>query len=852
MQAIVVRIFLAATVAGALAWGFQGYRRPVALSSVAWVVVVFGALLVGGAMASLAPIPADVLSRHKRILGRLSLEILCYALIGWFFFPKDLLPMMAPLALGLMLASRWIKNPVFRTLLSLSVFVVFLTLGLVAEYEAQYGAFLADTWNAVFQTNVSEAWSYAEQYLSFWPLFAATAGVLMLWVDVFSAPWPLSDKRRVELSLLGLGVVVIGLLATWVPLRQRVTNFHESSAAFRAEVEGQRRILESLRADDFEMPMDAEPASFEGTVIFIIGESTTRRHMSLYGYNRDTTPRLDARENELWIHSDTISPDSHTVPSLKEVLTVNSFEAPVSDSLAYSRSLLVELKRAGFKTWWISNQNEFGVFDNPTSLIGKQADQFHFQRLSWSVGNRPFWDHSLLPNVDEAIADGAPRAFITYHLAAGHVPYCGLIPPEYRAAFPGSEGLGAKYFGAARDFTKDVNCYDNAIGYIDHVIDQVIERAQANPKPVAVVFFADHGEDPANGTNHQSNSHSIAHIEIPHFWYFNDAARPRLTEHLEAFAENADKPFQSSDMFHAVLDLVGSKSDLVDKTRSPFSPEFVARPRRSVPIKMKSASIDGVDSVKFVAYDERLQDDLKDDLERSRVELSDLREKDAAAYRKVWAHQTNTIGKMLDLKHYVAGVEIDVAFNAATSRFHVAREGEDDVGLALDELLHAARDRPGLGVWLNWWNPEEATVSAALARLEELGQRFSLHPRAFVETPAKATFPALKTLSDHGFRQGHRLDGQRALGCASKLESPDCLSLALQTAAAAQAAGADTLSFDDAASPFVERFRSQFEDLNLASRKLDVPTHTYRFADQLPSLEPLEVLFVDFPSNFNR
>ncbi|MGI0440398.1 sulfatase-like hydrolase/transferase [Helicobacter himalayensis] len=63
-------------------------------------------------------------------------------------------------------------------------------------------------------------------------------------------------------------------------------------------------------------------------VILIIGESTQRNYLNLYGYPLPTTPKLNAlRDSQnLFVFSDVISPATHTDESLRKVLTFSNYE----------------------------------------------------------------------------------------------------------------------------------------------------------------------------------------------------------------------------------------------------------------------------------------------------------------------------------------------------------------------------------------------------------------------------------------------------------------------------------------------------------------------------------------------
>ena len=64
-------------------------------------------------------------------------------------------------------------------------------------------------------------------------------------------------------------------------------------------------------------------------IVFILGESTNRNHMHLYGYYLPTTPLLDELQakGEICAYSDVISPHSTTVEVLSELFTFCDYES---------------------------------------------------------------------------------------------------------------------------------------------------------------------------------------------------------------------------------------------------------------------------------------------------------------------------------------------------------------------------------------------------------------------------------------------------------------------------------------------------------------------------------------------
>src|SRR5262249_52349193 len=119
------------------------------------------------------------------------------------------------------------------------------------------------------------------------------------------------------------------------------------------------------------------PARLRGTIILVLGESMARRHLSLYGYHRSTTPVLDSLRDSLLVQTDTISPHSHTARVVLAMFGVRSTQSRVE---RFQGGVLGAFRSSGVKTFWYSNQNEFGIWENPVTLLAKSADVWQFQK----------------------------------------------------------------------------------------------------------------------------------------------------------------------------------------------------------------------------------------------------------------------------------------------------------------------------------------------------------------------------------------------------------------------------------------------------------------------------------------
>ena len=240
----------------------------------------------------------------------------------------------------------------------------------------------------------------------------------------------------------------------------------------------------------------AETHRADESFLVIIGESATRRHWSLYGYERNTTPEMDSMD-DLLVFRDLISSHSHTNPALGKALT----SSLVSDPNTYGAPSIIDLANAaGFTTYWLSNQQRMGPYDNAVSVLAEAATRKKFINLGFkkSLDSKSF-DESLLPLLQDILAEPEKRKMIVVHLFGSHFPYEFRYPSRF-----------AKFSGSS----KAIDGYDNSIAYTDYVLGEAFRMAEKAGVD-AVVYFSDHGEDVVSGLAHNSSRMTKAMVEIP-------------------------------------------------------------------------------------------------------------------------------------------------------------------------------------------------------------------------------------------------------------------------------------------------------------------------------------------------
>ncbi|WP_187395091.1 phosphoethanolamine transferase [Pigmentiphaga aceris] len=255
------------------------------------------------------------------------------------------------------------------------------------------------------------------------------------------------------------------------------------------------------------------------TVVLVISESINRDNLGVYGYARATSPAMAAQKqvlaDQLLKMRNAWSVEATTIPSLQGMLHLRNEEPSPLHILALARA-------AGFKVWWIGNQDDVAI----ENLHAKLADEVELvNRTPGRASASP--DTAVLAPMRAAMADPSPRKLIVVHLIGAH--------PHYLLRFP----KGANPFDHAddavdqamreqgraawvREFRQD---YDAALLNHDSVMAELLTTCQKGAKPKeyrAWMFLSDHGQEVGHVMNHAGHSQSTpAGYRIPAFIWQN-------------------------------------------------------------------------------------------------------------------------------------------------------------------------------------------------------------------------------------------------------------------------------------------------------------------------------------------
>lgn len=335
---------------------------------------------------------------------------------------------------------------------------------------------------------------------------------------------------------------------------------------------------------------NALPAKVKGTVIFVIGESASRDYMHAYNPNFfDNTPWLDskleknfptpklpddAKINPDYKSTDDNTPDlthadgkfiifqnvyaswTQTVPVLQRALTEQS---QYNDKEFFDSVSIVDVARkAGYKTYWFSNQGRYGEFDSAITLVAKTSDVSEWTDDTFDFSELE--DEILLKFFDRV--DPNENNFIVFHLMGSHIYYNSRYPRRFKKWLTAD---GTRMMLAAPS-------YANSILYTDFVLSKIFDYAAANLNLQAMIYFSDHGEDLE--ISHNPDVFRFEMLRVPMFIWLSPEYEKFFPDKVLTLENNRKKHF-TNDMFYDTLcGLINAPSNRYDSGQDFSSAEY--------------------------------------------------------------------------------------------------------------------------------------------------------------------------------------------------------------------------------------------------------------------------------------
>lgn len=292
-------------------------------------------------------------------------------------------------------------------------------------------------------------------------------------------------------------------------------------------------------------------------LVFIIGESFSRNFSSLYGYKKETNPKLTElyKDSTLFIFKNVSSKAINTIPSFQNFMTSNEYSNNYNSKNWYERLTLTEvLDYAGYYMYWISNQNKYGIYDNVITKYAELCDSLIFSRDKFNQTKNIDKDEVLIPLINQHLNDNKNKCFFI-HLMGSHPKFSGRFPKN-RNKFKASD-----YPDRKENQRQNIADYDNSILYNDSVVYEMIKLFKE--KESLVIYFSDHGLDmyhtredyAAHGNPKDKESFNYA-SRIPFMIYLSEKYMNKFPEMRKRLKKNLDNKFCTENLIYTIMDIL--------------------------------------------------------------------------------------------------------------------------------------------------------------------------------------------------------------------------------------------------------------------------------------------------------
>lgn len=427
---------------------------------------------------------------------------------------------------------------------------------------------LTDSITSIFETNPEESKEFIADYMN--PFI--TAGIFIYAGIPIYMICKLKGKNifSIRRNKIAFTICLI-LLATFFVVRPVAKsiffiNFYKTYIEYKERQSSEYKEISQRLKSPFNVTT-LQPDTTPQTIVVIIGESLTRHHMSLYGYGRQTNPLLSKPDSSLFIYKDVTSPQVHTIPVIRTVMT---FMDRKHKEYFYKQPSLFELfNRANYDTYFITNQPFGGRYATSYDILLSQAKYI----FNPSLQKKP--DEVVFPYLQQALDNKTQKnKLIVIHLMGNHMVYKFRYPSKYNVFKNGTDHFIQHHEKFITPETiKIIDDYDNSVLYNDYVVSSIIQKVKKAQSPSAVVYFSDHGEEVyevRDFAGHAYEKVSDYMCDIPFIAWHS----PTFGNYRTDLKYDTTRPFSTANLLFSITDLAGLRYENFDAKKSLFNMKF--------------------------------------------------------------------------------------------------------------------------------------------------------------------------------------------------------------------------------------------------------------------------------------
>lgn len=382
----------------------------------------------------------------------------------------------------------------------------------------------------------------------------------------------ISRTTRLTVGLTGAALFTLGTLALWPAYRVSedrhvlrdeifplnvIYNMGLSGSEFRKTT----NYAKTSKGFTFDAQRTAQAPGRE-IYVYIIGEAARAMNWQLYGYERETNPRLSKIE-DLILFRDVLTQNNTTHKSVP--LLLSSVKTNEHEELFRRKGLPALFNEAGFETWFISNQSPQRAMVDHLANDANNLIYIRSQR----------YDIQLLEEMRRCIEKSTSKKMLfILHCYGSHFSYHQRYPREFAHFMPDDDvAINTQNIQMIR------NAYDNSIVYTDYFLSNTINYLRSlKDASSAMLYCSDHGEDMLDDERgrflHASPTTTAYQLYVASLAWFSPAYRRNFPEKAAAAEANASCPATTHIMFHTLAGIASIEGRHIDTKASAVSPEY--------------------------------------------------------------------------------------------------------------------------------------------------------------------------------------------------------------------------------------------------------------------------------------
>lgn len=426
---------------------------------------------------------------------------------------------------------------------------------------------------SLFETNPDESKEFIAYYLSIWVIVGALTytAIPVIMIARMRSFKPLKISKYKSIFWTSITIIVLIVGVERVSRSVYFVNFYRTFINYKIRVHKEIKNIKARQAQPFEVKQ-SDNDTIPETYVIVVGESLTRHHLSLYGYPRETNPLLSKKDSSLVVYKDICSPQVHTIPVMRSILSMLDHEHP--EYFTEKPSLFELFNRAGFETSLIGNQDFSEKCRSSYDVLLTLA------KNQYNLAPYKQHDDIVLAKFDQVITKKqANKRLIFIHLIGNHMAYKLRYPKEYIVFNHKKDNLVSDAPFRNEEAKKVIDQYDNSVLYNDFIISEIIDILRTKTQGKAVmIYFSDHGEemyDYREFAGHAYEKVTPPMCEIPFIVWMSDTYKNNRTD----LVFDPSRSYSTEDFIYSISDIAGLHYKGYDDSRSLFSSQFKERER---------------------------------------------------------------------------------------------------------------------------------------------------------------------------------------------------------------------------------------------------------------------------------